>query len=103
MSKIIENQVARCRKCNKHKEAMSLFETAPNKLLERYWELNCSLCLLKQYICGGVEEKRMVRDDSVEIYAAFLDAELRADKWKFATIALSIILVVVILGMGHNA
>ena len=45
----------------------------------------------------------MVRDDAVEIYAAFLDEQLRADKWKLATIALSIILVVVILGMGHNA
>lgn len=103
MDKAVKNQVVLCRECNKHKEAMSLLEIAPNKLLERYWELNCSLCLLKKYICEGDEEKKMVRDDAVEIYAAFLDKELRADKWKFATIALSIILVVVILGMGHNA
>lgn len=103
MDKAVKNQVALCRECNKHKEAMSLLETAPNKLLKRYWELNCSLCLLKKYICEGAEEKKMVRDDAVEIYAAFLDAQLRADKWKLATIALSIILVVVILGMGHNA
>lgn len=90
-----------CVGCDKYKEPEKFLQI--EAIMREYWELKCSLCLLKQYMCEESSKGKFERDDSVKIYARFLDEQLRADKWKFATIALSIILVVVILGMGQNA
>lgn len=104
MSKAKKFQGANCIGCGKYKKMQTLLEEKELvELATQYWELQCSLCLLKQYICKDANKGKVSRDDAVEIYAKFLDEEERADKWKFATIALSIMLIIVILGRGSNA
>lgn len=96
-----KRQSFHCEGCNRNKDLMGFLK--PDELWAKCWELECSLCLLRQYICNVPDKGRVEEKDVVKIYSAFLDEQERAEKWRFVATALGIILVALLAMRCWNA